>query len=170
MSTALYAHEHGFDCFTTTNATSRWKDQRQMDQCADQGLAGEFRSGQEPPQQDATCRSRNHPWPIFAHPKGKEFVDFDEDLQIRDITDAAAEGYDDIELLKRYSTVGMGPSQGRHSALASIRLAVIVATAPGLRRMPPPEPAAPEALLPAIRVPKIVSVPAVSLPSAAVSA
>ncbi len=28
--TALYAHEHGFDCFTTTNATSRWKDQRQV--------------------------------------------------------------------------------------------------------------------------------------------
>ena len=82
-----------------------------------------FAVGEEPPQQDATCRSRNHPWPIFAHPKGKEFVDFDEDLQIRDITDAAAEGYDDIELLKRYSTVGMGPSQGRHSALASIRLA-----------------------------------------------
>ena len=25
-----------------------------------------------------------------------------------------ADGYDDIELLKRYSTVGMGPSQGRH--------------------------------------------------------
>mmetsp|Transcript_55835 Transcript_55835/g.153565 ORF Transcript_55835/g.153565 Transcript_55835/m.153565 type:complete len:167 (+) Transcript_55835:1-501(+) len=28
--TALYAFEHGFDCFTTTNATSRWKDQPQV--------------------------------------------------------------------------------------------------------------------------------------------
>jgi len=28
--TALYAHENGFDCFTTTNATSRWKDQEQV--------------------------------------------------------------------------------------------------------------------------------------------
>ena len=27
--TALHAYEHGFDCFTTTNATSRWKDQQQ---------------------------------------------------------------------------------------------------------------------------------------------
>lgn len=28
--TAEYAREHGFDCFTTTNATSRWKDQQQV--------------------------------------------------------------------------------------------------------------------------------------------
>ena len=23
-----------------------------------------------------------HPWPIFPHPKGRDFVDFDEDLQV----------------------------------------------------------------------------------------
>jgi len=28
--TAAYAHEHGFGCFTTTNATSRWKDADQV--------------------------------------------------------------------------------------------------------------------------------------------
>jgi len=28
--TALYAHMHGFPCFTTTNATSRWKDVDQV--------------------------------------------------------------------------------------------------------------------------------------------
>ncbi len=33
-----------------------------------------------------------------------------------------ADGYDNIELLKRYSTVGMGPSQGRHSAVAAVRV------------------------------------------------
>ena len=81
-----------------------------------------FAAGDEPGQPEDAGRGRNHPWPLFAHPKGREFVDFDEDLQIRDITDAAVEGYDDIELLKRYSTVGMGPSQGRHSALATARL------------------------------------------------
>ena len=32
------------------------------------------------------------------------------------------EGYDHIELVKRYSTVGMGPSQGRHSAVNAARL------------------------------------------------
>lgn len=64
----------------------------------------------------------NHPWPIFPHPGGKEFVDFDEDLQVRDILDACADGYDELELVKRYSTVGMGPSQGRHAALHTARL------------------------------------------------
>ncbi|KGD72078.2 aminomethyltransferase [Tatumella morbirosei] len=64
----------------------------------------------------------NHPWPIFAHPKGKEFVDFDEDLQIKDIINATKHGYRDVQLVKRFSTVGMGPSQGRHSALPTARL------------------------------------------------
>ena len=68
--------------------------------------------------------SPNHPWPIFAHPKGKEFIDFDEDLTIADIINATADGYEHIQLVKRYSTCGMGPSQGRHSALAAARLAV----------------------------------------------
>ncbi len=66
--------------------------------------------------------SPNFPWPIFAHPKGKEFVDFDEDLQIRDIVNATRHGYRDVQLVKRFSTVGMGPSQGRHSALPTARL------------------------------------------------
>ncbi|MDA8646203.1 2Fe-2S iron-sulfur cluster-binding protein [Porticoccaceae bacterium] len=66
--------------------------------------------------------SPNHPWPIFPHPKGKEFVDFDEDLTIDDIVNATADGYEHIQLVKRYSTCGMGPSQGRHSALAAARL------------------------------------------------
>ena len=66
--------------------------------------------------------SPNFSWPIFAHPKGKEFVDFDEDLQIADIINATRDGYEHIQLVKRYSTCGMGPSQGRHSALATARL------------------------------------------------
>lgn len=64
----------------------------------------------------------NFDWPIFAHPKGKEFVDFDEDLQVRDIINATRHGYRDVQLVKRFSTVGMGPSQGRHSALPTARL------------------------------------------------
>ncbi|MCV4283112.1 2Fe-2S iron-sulfur cluster-binding protein [Pseudomonas capsici] len=64
----------------------------------------------------------NFAWPIFPHPKGKDFVDFDEDLQVRDIINATRIGYRDVQLVKRYSTVGMGPSQGRHSALPTARL------------------------------------------------
>jgi sarcosine oxidase subunit alpha len=63
-----------------------------------------------------------HPYPIYPHPGGKEFVDFDEDLTIADLANAAADGFDHIELLKRYSTVGMGPSQGKHSALNAARI------------------------------------------------
>ncbi len=68
------------------------------------------------------AEQQNHPWPIFPHPRGKDFVDFDEDLQVHDILDAIHEGYDDLELVKRYSTAVMGPSQGRHSALSVLRL------------------------------------------------
>ena len=67
-------------------------------------------------------RQVNIDWPIFSHPKGKDFVDFDEDLQAKDIVNATRLGYRDIQLVKRFSTVGMGPSQGRHSALATARL------------------------------------------------
>jgi len=62
-------------------------------------------------------------WPIKPHPKGKDFVDFDEDLQIKDIENALTEGYEHIQLLKRFTTNGMGPSQGRHATLPAIRLA-----------------------------------------------
>lgn len=71
---------------------------------------------------DVQPQSPNFSWPIFAHPKGKEFVDFDEDLQIADIINATRDGYEHIQLVKRYSTCGMGPSQGRHSALTTARL------------------------------------------------
>lgn len=71
---------------------------------------------------DAQAAQLNVHWPMFAHPKGKEFVDYDEDLQIADIINATRDGYEHIQLVKRYSTCGMGPSQGRHSALATARL------------------------------------------------
>ena len=80
-------------------------------------------AGAEPPQPaERGSEAVNHPWPIFTHPKGKDFVDFDEDLQVKDIVNAVPDGYRELELVKRYSTVGMGPSQGRHSALATARL------------------------------------------------
>ncbi|MEM7358341.1 MAG: glycine cleavage T C-terminal barrel domain-containing protein [Pseudomonadota bacterium] len=71
---------------------------------------------------DPLAAGINFSWPMFPHPKGKEFVDFDEDLQIADIINATRDGYENIQLVKRYSTCGMGPSQGRHSALAAARL------------------------------------------------
>ena len=80
-------------------------------------------------QERARLRDRPAPAPVATPPAiardrkggGKAFVDLDEDITVKDIEYAAAEGYDSIELSKRYTTVTMGPSQGRFSQLASIR-------------------------------------------------
>ena len=71
---------------------------------------------------EAGARGVNHPWPIFPHKKGKEFVDFDEDQTIADLENAVADGFEHPELAKRYSTTGMGPSQGRLSSLNAMRI------------------------------------------------
>jgi sarcosine oxidase subunit alpha len=67
-------------------------------------------------------RAVSYPFPFVEHQKGKNFLDFDEDLQLKDFYNAAQEGFDNIELLKRYTTVGMGPSQGKHSNMNAVRL------------------------------------------------
>jgi sarcosine oxidase subunit alpha len=69
-----------------------------------------------------STRSPSHHFPIIDHPQAKNFVDFDEDLQVKDLENAAQEGFDSSELLKRYSTVGMGPSQGKHSNMNALRI------------------------------------------------
>jgi sarcosine oxidase subunit alpha len=66
--------------------------------------------------------SPSHAYPMIPHLKGKNFVDFDEDIQIIDFENAAKEGFDNIELMKRFTTVGMGPSQGKHSNMNAIRI------------------------------------------------
>ena len=66
--------------------------------------------------------AQSHAYPIVPHPKGKNFVDFDEDIQVKDFINAAKEGFDNIELMKRFTTVGMGPSQGKHSNMNAIRI------------------------------------------------
>jgi len=85
--------------------------------------AGAMPSAPEPAAPAAPVGSQMHPWPIFDHPKGKAFVDFDEDIQVHDLENALKEGYQHIEHLKRFTTNGMGPSQGRHSSLPAMRLA-----------------------------------------------
>ena len=54
--------------------------------------------------------------------KGKEFVCICEDQTTKDLRYAHAEGYDSIELSKRYTTVTMGPCQGRLCHLNSVRM------------------------------------------------
>ena len=54
---------------------------------------------------------------------GKDgFVCICEDVAVKDMKRALAEGFDSIELAKRYTTVTMGPCQGRLCHLPSIRI------------------------------------------------
>ena len=57
-----------------------------------------------------------------ASGKGKCFVCVCEDVTDKDLKRAIAEGFDSIELAKRYTTVTMGPCQGRLCHVPSIRL------------------------------------------------
>ncbi len=71
---------------------------------------------------DPAAAGLNHPHPIFPHPQGKAFVDLDEDLTIDDLLTGLKDGFTDVQLLKRYTTLGMGPSQGRHSWVNGVRI------------------------------------------------
>ena len=62
------------------------------------------------------------PSPILDHRGDKCFVCFCEDQTTKDLKYAIAEGFDSIELSKRYTTVTMGPCQGRLCHTNSIRV------------------------------------------------
>ena len=47
------------------------------------------------------------------------FVDYSEDIKSSDLVSAVREGYDLMELDKRYTTVTMGPIQGKPQSLAT---------------------------------------------------
>jgi sarcosine oxidase subunit alpha len=70
---------------------------------------------------------------VRAHPelfrsRTHGIVDWCEDVSSSDIFSAVAEGYDSIELVKRYTTATMGPTQGK---LETINTMAIVAEASG---------------------------------------
>ena len=53
--------------------------------------------------------------PLPEGRRAKRFVDFQNDVTAEDVALAAREGYDSVEHLKRYTTLGMGTDQGRTS-------------------------------------------------------
>lgn len=71
--------------------------------------------------------------PLRPHPERFRgpthgFVDFSEDVTSKDLISAVAEGYDSVELVKRYTTVTMGPAQGK---LETVNAVAVVAEATG---------------------------------------
>ena len=63
---------------------------------------------------------------FFGTTKG--IVDFSEDVSSKDLLTAAHEGYNSVELLKRYTTATMGPAQGK---LETINTVAVLASANG---------------------------------------
>jgi sarcosine oxidase, subunit alpha len=61
------------------------------------------------------------PPPVDAEGGGKCFACLCEDVTVKDINLSVAEGYDSIELSKRYTTTTMGPCQGRMCQLPAVR-------------------------------------------------
>ena len=60
--------------------------------------------------------------PVSGSGRGKCFACLCEDVTSKDVHLSIEEGYDSIELSKRYTTVTMGPCQGRMCQVPSIRL------------------------------------------------
>jgi sarcosine oxidase subunit alpha len=80
-----------------------------------------------PPNVEAAGSVTGRDLPVVSLPasyegRGKRFVCLCEDVTEKDVERAIAEGFDSIELAKRYTTVTMGPCQGRLCHLAAVRL------------------------------------------------
>jgi sarcosine oxidase subunit alpha len=60
--------------------------------------------------------------PLSGADRGKCFACFCEDVTSKDVKLSIQEGYDSIELSKRYTTVTMGPCQGRMCQLPAVRI------------------------------------------------
>jgi heterotetrameric sarcosine oxidase alpha subunit len=60
--------------------------------------------------------------------EGKAFVDYQNDVTVKDLPLAAQEGYSDVELAKRYTTTGMATDQGK---LGNVNASAILAAATG---------------------------------------
>jgi sarcosine oxidase subunit alpha len=95
---------------------------RSLAQAVQQGHeAGALAAGSDGPSQSYVSTSVERA-PLLPGGGKKRFVCFCEDITAKDIEQAVHEGFDDIQTLKRYSTVTMGPCQGKmcHSAAADI--------------------------------------------------
>ena len=63
------------------------------------------------PPTNAPARSSQHPELYRSTTHG--IVDYSEDVSSKDLFSAAGEGFDSVELIKRFTTATMGPSQGK---------------------------------------------------------
>ncbi|WP_317057393.1 sarcosine oxidase subunit alpha family protein [Roseovarius rhodophyticola] len=59
--------------------------------------------------------------PLWSVPgKGRAWLDFQNDVTVKDVTQAATENFRSVEHMKRYTTQGMAPDQGKNSNIAAL--------------------------------------------------
>ncbi|MGD8429465.1 MAG: 2Fe-2S iron-sulfur cluster-binding protein, partial [Ectothiorhodospiraceae bacterium] len=103
----------------------------ELDACLRQGLAAGveaagqcgFAPGEQP--QPPTVEQEPHKplQPVWRVPgKGKAFVDYQNDVSAGDVALANREGYQSVEHLKRYTTLGMATDQGKTSNVNGLAL------------------------------------------------
>jgi sarcosine oxidase subunit alpha len=59
-------------------------------------------------------------WAVEA--KGRAWLDFANDVTTKDVRQSAAEGFQSVEHMKRYTTQGMAPDQGKSSNIAALAI------------------------------------------------
>jgi methylglutamate dehydrogenase subunit C len=61
--------------------------------------------------------------PLWAVPgKGRAWLDFANDVTVKDVQLSAQEGFASVEHMKRYTTQGMAPDQGKNSNVAALAM------------------------------------------------
>ena len=74
------------------------------------------------PELDLLGHSVEPAWEVTARRGGKAFVDFQNDVTAKDVRLAHREGYESVEHLKRYTTLGMGTDQGKTSNINALAI------------------------------------------------
>ncbi len=62
-------------------------------------------------------------FPLWSVPgKGRAWLDFQNDVTVKDVKQAAVENYGSVEHMKRYTTQGMAPDQGKNSNVNALAI------------------------------------------------
>ncbi|MGH9246312.1 MAG: glycine cleavage T C-terminal barrel domain-containing protein, partial [Acidimicrobiales bacterium] len=96
-------------------------------------VTGGWRESGTPPGEPRAAEAAIPDLPVADHPPlffgpTSGFVDWCEDVTAQDLVAAVREGYDSVELVKRYTTATMGPTQGK---LETVNTVAVVAAATG---------------------------------------
>ena len=85
--------------------------------CLAEGQAALGGTGPLPDAEDAPYRLS----PLWDVPgKGRAWLDFANDVTVKDVKLSAQEGYASVEHMKRYTTQGMAPDQGKNSNIGAL--------------------------------------------------